>query len=570
MTTYLKNKFALSDKGAKDLVKAIWSCTFLYISFMLPVGLLYLVLRALIAPYVGITAKLQPLIVYVAISVVLIGIIGIFQYIEYNATFLASYEESANKRISIAERLRQIPLSFFDKKDLSDLTTTIMSDCAGLEKAFSHFIPELLGAVISILLVGVGLLIFDYRMAIALLWVIPVAFLICIGGKNKQTKQNIIHQRAKLKRADAIKECIETVREIKANNQSEKYLANIDEILTYSEKINIKAELNTALYVASAQMLLRVGIATMVLMGAKLIAQGTLDFLTLLMFLIAASRVFDPLSTALINLAAIFETELKVDRMKEIENQQIQSGKTNERFDNYDIKFENVLENVSFTAKQGEVTALVGPSGGGKSTVSKLAARFWDIKSGKITFGGKDISTIDPEELLKNYSIVFQDVVLFNSTVMENIRLGRRTASDEEVKKVAKMAMCDEFIEKLSNGYNTVIGENGSTLSGGERQRISIARALLKDAPIILLDEATASLDVENESKVQQAISTLIKDKTVLVIAHRMRTVAGADHIVVLADGKVKEEGNHDELLKADGLYSRLWNLQTKSSQWTI
>ena len=578
MTAYLKNKFALSDKGAKNLVKAIWSCTFLYISFMLPVGLLYLVLRALLAPYVGITAKLQPLIVYVGISVVLIGIIGIFQYIEYNATFLASYEESANKRISIAERLREIPLSFFAKKDLSDLTTTIMSDCAGLEKAFSHFIPELLGAVISILLVGVGLLIFDYRMAIALLWVIPVAFLICIGGKNKQTKQNIIHQRAKLKRADAIKECIETVREIKANNQSEKYLANIDEILTYSEKINIKAELNTALYVASAQMLLRVGIATMVLMGVKLIAQGTLDFLTLLMFLIAVSRVFDPLSTALINLAAIFETELKVDRMKEIENQQIQSGKTNERFDNYDIKFENVKfsyknnnkENVSFTAKQGEVTALVGPSGGGKSTVSKLAARFWDIKSGKITLGGKDISTIDLEELLKNYSIVFQDVVLFNSTVMENIRLGRRTASDEEVKKVAKMAMCDEFIEKLSNGYNTVIGENGSTLSGGERQRISIARALLKDAPIILLDEATASLDVENESKVQQAISTLIKDKTVLVIAHRMRTVAGADHIVVLADGKVKEEGNHDELLKADGLYSRLWNLQTKSSQWTI
>lgn len=578
MTAYLKNKFALSDKGAKNLVKAIWSCTFLYISFMFPVGLLYLVLRALLAPYVGITAKLQPLIVYVGISVVLIGIIGIFQYIEYNATFLASYEESANKRISIAERLREIPLSFFAKKDLSDLTTTIMSDCAGLEKAFSHFIPELLGAVISILLVGVGLLIFDYRMAIALLWVIPVAFLICIGGKNKQTKQNIIHQRAKLKRADAIQECIETVREIKANNQSEKYLANIDEILTYSEKINIKAELNTALYVASAQMLLRVGIATMVLMGVKLIAQGTLDFLTLLMFLIAASRVFDPLSTALINLAAIFETELKVDRMKEIENQQIQSGKTNERFDNYDIKFENVKfsyknnnkENVSFTAKQGEVTALVGPSGGGKSTVSKLAARFWDIKSGKITLGGKDISTIDLEELLKNYSIVFQDVVLFNSTVMENIRLGRRTASDEEVKKVAKMAMCDEFIEKLSNGYNTVIGENGSTLSGGERQRISIARALLKDAPIILLDEATASLDVENESKVQQAISTLIKDKTVLVIAHRMRTVAGADHIVVLADGKVKEEGNHDELLKADGLYSRLWNLQTKSSQWTI
>lgn len=585
MASYFRNKFALSEKGAKDLIKAMFACTLTDISFMFPVGLLYFVLKALILTYTGGTNEIRPVYVYIGISVALLGIIWIFEKIQYNATFLSSYEESANQRLTIAEKLRKIPLSFFGKRDLSDLTTTIMSDCAGLETAFSHFIPELFGAVISVIFVGIGLFIFDWRIALALLWVVPAAFAITIGGKKQQKKANKLHEDSKLQRADSIQECIENVREIKANNQSGRYLAKVDRILKDSERINIFSELNTAVFVVSAQMLLRVGVATMILVGAKLIYDGSVDFMTFFMLLIAASRVFDPLAAAMQNLAAVFSTELKIDRMKEIENQKIQKGNKTADFHNYDILFENVrfaydsneedmrenvLEDVSFAAKQGEVTALVGPSGGGKSTVSKLAARFWDIRSGKITVGGTDISEIEPEELLKNYAIVFQDVVLFNNTVMENIRLGKHGASDEEVIKAAQMAMCDEFISKMPNGYQTVIGENGSSLSGGERQRISIARALLKDAPIVLLDEATASLDAENESKVQRAISRLVKNKTVLVIAHRMRTIAGADHIVVLADGRINEEGTHEELLKHGRLYHKLWNLQTKSAEWTL
>ena len=585
MTQYFINKFALSEKGAKDLVKAIIACTLTYISFMFPVGLLYTVLRGLLAPYIGGVEKVLPLYVYIIISVIILVVIWIFEKIQYDATFLSSYEESANQRISIAEKMRKIPLSFFGKKDLSDLTTTIMTDCAGIETAFSHYIPELFGAVLAVVIVGIGLLITDWRLAAALLWVVPIAFAITIGGRKQQDKANKLHDNSKLERADSIQECLETIREIKANNQSERYLEKVDKTLRTSEKMNIMAEVNTAIFVISAQMLLRVGVATLVLAGAKLITVGKIDFLTLLMFLIAASRVFDPLAMALQNLAAVFATELKINRMKEIQSQKIQTGKGNVEFEHYDICFEHVgfaynkkenddseyvLNDVSFIAKQGEVTALVGPSGGGKSTVSKLAARFWDVQSGKITVGGTNISEIEPEELLRNYAIVFQDVVLFNNTIMENIRLGRRGATDKEVIHAAKMAMCEEFIEKMPLGYQTVIGENGSTLSGGERQRISIARALLKDAPVILLDEATASLDVENESKVQKALSRLIRNKTVLVIAHRMRTIAGADHIVVLAEGGVAEEGTHEELLNAGGLYHKLWDLQTKSAEWTL
>ncbi|QAT42931.1 ABC transporter ATP-binding protein [Aminipila luticellarii] len=585
MIQFFRNKFALSEKGAKDLMKAAVACTLTDLSFMLPVGLLYLVLKALTVKYTGGSDEVLPVYVYVAVSVLLLAIIWIFQRIQYNATFLASYEESADQRISIAEKLRKIPLSFFGKKDLSDLTTTIMADCAGMETAFSHFIPELLGAVFSLIFISIGLFLCGWELALSLLWVIPVAFAVTMAGKKQQDKMNKLYEESKLERADSIQECLEMVREIKANNQSESYLVKMDVLLQESEKINIKTELVTAIFVVSSQMLLRVGVATLVLVGAKQIASGKVDFLTFLLFLIGASRVFDPLAIALQNLAAIFSTEVKIDRMKEINNQKIQKGEDPADFKSYDIQFEQVcfsydaqekdrknkvLEGISFIARQGEVTALVGPSGGGKSTVSKLAARFWDIQSGRITVGGNDIAQIEPEELLKNYAIVFQDVVLFNNTVLENIRLGRRGATDQEVMQAAKLAMCDEFVGKMPQGYHTIIGENGSTLSGGERQRISIARALLKNAPIILLDEATASLDVENESKVQQAISRLVQNKTVLVIAHRMRTIAGADHIVVLSEGKIAEEGTHEELLNQGGLYQRLWSLQTKSAEWTV
>lgn len=580
MVRYFKNKYGLSDKGAKDLLKAIISCTLTDLSFMAPVGLLYIVIKGLVGKYLGGDGTVYNVGIYIAVSIVILGIIFVLQKFQYNATFLASYEESANKRIGIAEKMRKLPLSYFSKKDLADLTTTIMGDCSALETAFSHYIPQLYGSVISVIFVGIGLLTFDWKLACALLWVVPVAFIITIAGKNQQNKVNNKNNDLKLDCADNIQECIENIREIKANNQGERYLVSPIKKIKKLERLSIIAELNTAIYVISSQMLLKVGIATMTLMGSYLISKNEVDFLTFLMFLIAASRVFDPLGAALINLAAIYSTEVKVDRMKAIENHELVKGIKDIEISNYDIKFEHVkfayddsetvLQDVSFIAKQGEVTALVGPSGGGKSTITKLAARFWDITEGKISIGGKDINSIESEELLKNVSIVFQDVLLFNNSIMENIRLGRKDATDEEVKRVAKLACCDEFISKLPQGYYTVIGENGSTLSGGERQRLSIARALLKDAPIVFLDEATASLDVENESKVQEAISRLVKNKTVLVIAHRMRTIFGADKIVVLENGRIAEEGNHDSLIKKKGIYNRLCTLQMQAAEWTI
>ncbi|MHB8065290.1 MAG: ABC transporter ATP-binding protein [Ruminiclostridium sp.] len=580
MVNYFKKIFALSEQGSKDLIKAIIACTLTDITLMLPVVLLYMLLKDFVSPILGGEKVSSNIGVYLGFSVLILAVLLILHLIQYNATFLASYTESAAKRISLAEKLRKIPLSFFGKRDLSDLTTTIMADCAGLETAFSHYIPELIASIISVVLVSIGLFIMDWRMALALLWVVPVAFAITAGGKAQQNKINNLNKQAQLDRANSIQECIETVREIKANNQTDSYLAEVDRNLIKSEKISIMTELKVAMFVVSAQMVLRLGIATVVLVGSILLLNGTAEFLTFLVFLIAASRIFDPLAGSLINLAATFNSMLQIGRMKKIEEQPTQTGDVKASYKGYDIRFdhvgfayndrEEVLSDVSFTAKQGEVTALVGPSGGGKSTAAKLAARFWDISKGQITLGGTDISSVEPETLLSNFSIVFQDVILFNNTVMENIRLGKRDATDDEVLAAAKAAQCDEFIQAMPQGYQTVIGENGSMLSGGERQRISIARALLKDAPVILLDEATASLDVENETLVQAAISVLVKNKTVLVIAHRMRTIAGADKIVVLDSGKVAEQGEPEELMKQGGLYRHMVELQNQSAQWTL
>ena len=580
MVKYFQREFALSEQGAGDLCKAILGCTLTNISLMFPVGVMYMLLKDLLSPIVNGEPLSVNLWTYLRISLLILIAIFVFEYNQYNRTFLASYQESANKRISLAERLRKLPLSFFGKKDLSDLTTTIMADCTGLEQALSHYIPEMIASVISVMLVSIGLFVADWRMAIALLWVVPVAFIITVGGKAHQDKINGMNKQSQLNRADAIQECIETAREIKANNQSERYLRELDEKLRYSEKISIKTELHVAMFVVTAQMLLRVGVATTVLAGSVLLMQGKIDFLIFLMFLIAASRVFDPLAASLISLAAMFNSLIQINRMKKIEEHPIQTGKETVNYNGYDICFDHVgfayndgevvLNNVSFTAKQGEVTALVGPSGGGKSTAAKLAARFWDVTEGKITLGGTDIVEVEPETLLSKFSIVFQDVVLFNNTIMENIRLGKRNASDEEVLEAARAAQCDEFVKRMPQGYQTKIGENGSALSGGERQRISIARALLKDAPVILLDEATASLDVENETYIQAAIAELVKEKTVLVIAHRMRTIVGADKIVVLENGNVAEEGIHDELIAKGGLYHRLWSVQSQANEWTL
>ena len=580
MSKYLQKKFALSGQGGKDLTKAIFCCALTNISLMFPMGILFLFMERLTGPLVGLEAPDMGIGGYVGISVVLLAVIGFFECLQYNATFLSSYQESANMRIRLAERLRMLPLSFFGKRDLADLTTTIMADCAFVEKAFSHFIPELMGALISTVLIGVGLLATNWRMGIAVLWVAPVSFLLAALTRPLVDRMERRQKGKKIAASDGIQECIENIQDIRANNQSADYLKKLDQKIMDVESITVKLELLNGTLVTSAQMILKIGMATTVLVGASLLVSGSISFMIFLMFMLAATRLYQPLSGCLQNLSAVYSTLLVVERMKSIEEQKIQQGREDAAYRGYDIVFdrvgfsykegEPVLREVSFTARQGQVTALVGPSGGGKSTSAKLAARFWDADKGRITIGGSDISKIEPETLLKSFSIVFQDVVLFNNTIMENIRLGRKGASDEEVMAAARAAQCEEFISRLPEGYQTRIGENGSTLSGGERQRLSIARALLKDAPIILMDEATASLDVENETLVQEAISNLVKDKTVLIIAHRMRTVAGADQIIVLKDGCVAEQGTPEKLLEENGIYRHMMELQNRSLSWSL
>ena len=570
----LQHKYALSERGAKDLVTGVAACTLQNITFMLPVSLLYLFVGDLLS---GTLSGKAPF--YIVGSLVCLLIIFCATIFQYNSTFLATYVETGTRRITLAEKLRKIPLSFFAKKDLADLTSTIMADCTFLETAFSHFIPPFVGSLISTALIAIGIFFFDVRMALAALWPLPVAFLIVGLSSGVQEKLGQKSMAAKMACADGIQECIEASQDIKANNAEEKYLSGLDKKIDAVEHRARVSEFGTAAFVSSAQLVLKLGIATTALVGGKLLIEGSITVLSFFMFLMVVSRLYDPMQAALQNLAAIISTKTNVARMNEILDCEIQTGSENAPaggdivFDNVTFSYENgekVLDGVSFTAKQGEVTALVGPSGGGKTTVSRLAARFWDASSGKITVGGTDVSTVDPEALLSVYSIVFQDVTLFNNSIKENIRLGRKDATNEEVYAAAKLANCDEFAEKLPNGYDTDIGENGCQLSGGERQRISIARAFLKNAPIILLDEATASLDVENETLIQAALSRLIKDKTVIVIAHRMRTVEGADKIVVLADGKVKEEGNAEKLISENGIFADMVKKQTESGSWTI
>lgn len=576
MIERIQKKYALSHQGAKDLVKGCIACALQNLSFMFPVGLLYLLVQELMNGGVDRAG----IWLYLVGCAVCVGLILLATWFQYNATYFATYKESGIRRITLAEKLRKIPLSFFGKKDLADLTSTIMADCASLEGTFSHYIPELFGAMISTVLVAVSLFFYDWRMALAALWVLPISFAIVWLSAKVQGRLSRKSMDAKIACADGIQECIETVRDLKSCNAEDLYLIGLDQKIKAVEHRSVISEFGTAVFVVSASLLLKLGIATVALVGSMLLIQGTLDVLTFFLFLLVVSRIYDPLQGVLQNLAAVISTRINVARMKEIMDHPVQEGTTKLSNRGYDIEFdhvgfayhsgETVLEDVSFTAKQGEVTALVGPSGGGKTTVSRLAARFWDASRGRITVGGMDIAKIDPEALLSLYAIVFQDVTLFDNTILENIRIGRKDATDEEVLAAAWLANCDEFAERLPDGWNSRIGENGCELSGGERQRISIARAFLKDAPIILLDEATASLDVENETLIQSALSRLIQNKTVLVIAHRIRTVAGADKIVVLSDGRVAEEGAPQNLLAQRGLYSHMVALQSESSNWII
>ena len=576
MIKTLQRRFALSRQGAVDLIKGCIACVVQDISFMLPVGLLYyFVIDAMNGNLNG-----SRIAFYAVGSLVCLCLIFIATWFQYNATYLATYVESGVRRISLAEQLRKIPLSFFGKKDLADLTNSIMGDCATLETAFSHYVPALAGSLISTTLIAICLFAIDFRMALAVVWVLPIAFTITLFSARIQEYFNHKSVAANVALESGVQECIESLQNLKSNNAEERYLKGLDKKIDYVEKRHIITELGTALFVVSSTLILKFGIATVALVGSALLIRGEIDIPLFFMFLLVASRLYAPLEGALQNLAAVISTKTNINRMNEIFDQPIQTGSNTMTNQGYDIVFdhvgfayntgETVLKDVSFTAKQGEVTALVGPSGGGKTTVSRLAARFWDINKGKITVGGMDISKIDPETLLSLYSIVFQDVTLFNNTIMENIRIGRKDATDEEVIAAARLANCEEFAVKLPDGFYSMIGENGCELSGGERQRISIARAFLKNAPIILLDEATASLDVENETLIQAALSRLIKDKTVLVIAHRMRTVSGADKVVVLSDGSVAEQGLPGELMNAGKIYPHMVKLQMISQDWGI
>lgn len=577
---YLKEKYALSDEGAKDLCKGILYSVLAYISLMLPVALLACVLNDFLTPLLAEGGQRANIGMYVIIGVVILAVIFVMHYLQYTITYMGTYEESERRRITLAEKLRTLPLRFFQEHDLSDLTNTIMGDCSGFEHAFSHTVPQFWGSIISTAIVCIALLIYDWRMGLALLWVAPVAFAIVLLSRKWQAKLGQKHIDAKLELSDGIQECLETVQDIKACNQEEQYLKKLDKKMDNAEKAQISSELVSASLLTTGQMFLRLGLATVIVVGNSLMINEQTTLFSYILFLIAASRIYDPLSGAMANMSELFAVDLQVNRLKTIQNYKEEQKEKEYHTNGYDITFDHVsfayepekpvLKNVSFTAKQGQITALVGPSGGGKSTVANLAAGFYDINGGTIRLGGTDIAPIDSVAMMKEFSVVFQNVVLFNNTVMENIRVGRKNATDAEVISAAKAARCHDFIEKLPQSYQTVIGENGSTLSGGECQRLSIARALLKDAPVILLDEATASLDVDNETEIQEAISKLVKGKTVLVIAHRMRTVENADQIVVLADGVVAEKGTHEELMKKNGLYARLVKLQTQSAEWKL
>lgn len=574
MINKLMHKYALSKHGAISMIKSIIAVAIANLILMIPMGLLYLLMTNIINNTLT-SDKFSFFIIGIVITLALIIITAIFQF---RSCFLSTYVESGIRRRGLAEKLRRLPLSYFGKKDLADLTNTIMADCASIETASSHFIPELFGSIISSLVIVIGLFFFDYRLALATTIVLPISFLIVYLSRLVMNKVNQKSMASRIECLDGIQECLDTIRDIKANNMVSEYQGGLNKKIKAVEKNAIKSEFINASFVSSAQMILKLGIGLVALVGSILIAKNEINLITFVMFLFAASRMYEPLMVALQNLSAVISINVNCSRMDEILSHDEQTGSEKLTNNGYDIVFDNVdfsydnkakvLHNVSFRANEGDVTALIGPSGCGKTTITRLLMRFWDINKGKISVGGMDISKIDPEVLLGMYSIVFQDVTLFNNSIMENIRIGRKDATDDEVIEAAKLANCLEFIERLPDKWNTMIGENGSKLSGGERQRLSIARAFLKDAPIILMDEATASLDVDNETLIQEAISKLIKNKTVLIIAHRMRSVSGANEIVVLKDGSVCEMGSPEELTKQNGVYKHMLDLQKISANW--
>ena len=573
-----QRKYALTDQGVKNTKKGAFWTVIVNLVVMGGMGILYLLMYGLMGTLTdGAPLPGPALFLGLVIAFVILSFVTHLQ--QYHATYGLVYNEVKSTRLSLAERLRKLPLGYFGKRDLADLTETLMGDVNRMEHVWSHVLGYLYGAYISTAIIAVCLLVYDWRLTIACLWGVPVAFGLLFGTRKISARASERTKQAAIRVSDGIQEALENVREIRATNQEVRYLAGLNQKIDDHEKVTIQGELGTGIFVNAASVIMRLGVATTILAGASLLLSGQIDFMLLFLFLLVITRVYAPFDQSLALIAELFVSQVSADRMNEIYDTPTAEGAEVFQPKGHDIVFDHVgfaydkkkvLDGVNFTAREGEVTALVGPSGSGKSTCARLAARLWDVTEGTIRVGGVDISTVDPEALLTDYSMVFQDVVLFDDTVMENIRLGKRGATDQEVRTAAEAANCGEFIRRLPQGYDTPIGENGAKLSGGERQRISIARALLKNAPIVLLDEATASLDVENETKVQGALSRLLAGKTVLVIAHRMRTVAGADHIVVLENGHVAEQGTPAELMERGGLYRRMVELQSESARWKL
>lgn len=573
-----QRKYALTDQGIRNTKKGAFWTVIVNLVVMGGISILYLMMSGFMETLTdGTPLPSVALPIGLALIFVVLSLVTHLQ--QYRSTYGLVYNEVKTTRLSLAERLRKLPLGYFGKRDLADLTETIMGDVNRMEHVWSHVLGYLYGSYISTALIAICLLAYDWRLAIACLWGVPVAFGLLFGSRKITSRSAERTKQAALAVSDSIQEALENVREIRATNQEDRYLEGLNRKIDEHERIMIRGELGTGLFVNAASVIMRLGVATTILVGANLILSGNIDFMLLFLFLLVITRVYAPFDQSLALIAEMFVSQVSADRMMEIQDTPTAEGTETFNPKGHDIVFEHVgfaydkkdvLRDVSFIAKEGEITALVGPSGSGKSTCARLAARLWDVTRGAVRVGGVDISTVDPEMLLTDYSMVFQDVMLFDDTVMENIRLGKHGATDEEVLAAAKAANCDEFVRKLPKGYGTPIGENGTKLSGGERQRISIARALLKDAPIVLLDEATASLDVENETKVQEALSRLLAGKTILVIAHRMRTVEAADKIVVLAGGKVAEEGSPAELMSRGGLYRRMVELQQQSARWSL
>ena len=567
LMTFLQHRLALSPSGERDFKRGVLYTTLLNIAFILPITFIFLFLSDYLRPLLGMGEPTYSWTLYAGLAIAFSVILYILSGLQYKSTFEAVYNESANRRIRVAEKLRRLPLAFFGQHDLSDLTSTVMADNTELEHTFSHAVPQLFAAVISVLLIALGLFFYDWRLALSIFWVVPLALVVILFARRLVAQRFVENYQLKRRVTEDIQQGIENIREIKAYNGEEAYLRDLNLSLIALEKEMVRDELTGSVLINTSVALLKLGLVSVIITGITLLETGKVDLMTYLIFLVFGAGVYAPVEEVFNYSILLSYLDVRIKRMREIEEMPTQTGKTDYTLRSYDITFSHVdfsyeegkqvLRDISFTAKQGEITALVGPSGGGKSTIAKLAARFWDIDNGLITLGGEDISKIDPEALLSHFAIVFQDVVLFNTSVLENIRIGRQSATDEEVREAARLARCEDFITRLPDGYETVIGENGQKLSGGERQRISIARALLKNAPVILLDEATASLDVENETLM------LVKDKTVLIIAHRMRTIRRANQVVVLRDGAVSEYGTPDDLLARHGDFASLVERQS-------